>query len=184
MYVSEMQQGRPRKESDSPLSRPDKEWRTYDLLDELEIPYERIDHDKAMTIDACEVIDERLGATICKNLFLCNSKKDRYYLLMLPGDKRFQTKVISKQIGESRLSFAKEDAMERLLDITPGSVSIMGLMNDKAKEVTLLLDRDLLETEHIGCHPCINTASLRLKTKDILERFLPHTGHEPIVVDC
>lgn len=184
MYVSQMQQGRPGKEQHPSSQRPDKEWRTYDLLDQLGINYERIDHDKAMTIDDCDVIDERLGATICKNLFLCNSKKNRYYLLMLPGDKRFQTKAISKQIGESRLSFAKDDAMERLLDITPGSVSVMGLMNDKMKEVTLLLDRELLEAEHIGCHPCINTASLRIRTHDILERFLPHTGHKAIIVDC
>ena len=159
-----------------------KEIRTYDLLDRLGISYERIDHEPAMTMEACAAIDEALNATICKNLLLCNRQKTDFYLLMLPGDKVFKTSELSKKIGSSRLSFASGEHMEELLDITPGSVSVMGLMNDKENRVRLLIDQDVLQGEYIGCHPCINTSSLRMKTADLTEKILPAMGHEPTVV--
>ena len=153
--------------------RLDKETRTYDLLDELNIPFWRVDHEPAMTIDACADIEKVLGTSICKNLFLCNTQKTNFYLLVMPGDKKFQTKVVSKQLGVARLSFATEDFLLEFMDITPGSVSIMGLMNDKENRVRLLIDKDLLDNEFFACHPCINTSSMKMYTKDILEKFLP-----------
>lgn len=160
-----------------------KEVRVYDLLDELGIPFQRIDHEHVDTMEACDEIDRMLNATICKNLFLCNHQKTAFYLLMMPGDKKFQTKVLSKQIGSARLSFADAEHMEEYLDITPGSVSVMGLMNDSQNHVQLLIDREVLEGEYFGCHPCINTSSLRMKMEDILQKFLPAVHHEPIIVD-
>ncbi len=155
-----------------------KEVRTYDLLDQLNITYERIDHDATATIQSCHDIDKRLGIQICKNLFLCNTQKTNFYLLMMPGEKKFRTAVLSKEIGSARLSFAGPEFMEEFLDITPGSVSVLGLMNDKEHRVRLLIDEDVINNhEYIGCHPCINTASLKVKTSDILEKFLPHVGH-------
>ena len=130
-----------------------------------------------MTMEACAEIDKILDATVCKNLFLCNRQKTDFYLLMMPGDKPFKTKDLSAQIGSSRLSFASAEDMERYLDITPGSVSVMGLMNDKAHAVRLLIDADLLREERLGCHPCVNTASLNIAMQDILQKFLPATGH-------
>ena len=162
--------------------RLDKEIRVYDFLDSLGVIYQRIDHEAAMTMEACEEIDRMLEATICKNLLLCNRQETRFYLLMLPGDKVFKTKDLSAQIGSSRLSFAKEEYMEQYLDITPGSLSVLGLMNDKDKMVRLLIDEDVLTGEYIGCHPCINTSSLRLKTKDLVEKIIPAMEHEPIIV--
>ena len=159
-----------------------KEVRVYDLLDELQISYQRIDHEAAMTMEACAEIDAVLEATICKNLLLCNRQNTAFYLLMLPGDKSFKTSVLSKQIGSSRLSFADHKYMEEYLDITPGSVSIMGLMNDHDHHVELLIDEDVLKGEYIGCHPCINTASLRIKTKDMVEKIIPAMGHAPRIV--
>ena len=166
--------GRPENESD----RLDKEIRVYDLLDGLGIEYERVDHDTADTMEECPRIDEALGATICKNLFLCNAARKKFYLLMIVGDKKFVTKDISAQIGSSRLSFAPSEYMEEFLDITPGSVSVLGLMNDKEQKVQLVIDEDLLEGEYIGCHPCINTSSLKLKTKDLIDVIIPAMNHD------
>ena len=173
-----LEQGRPANCGD----RLPKEVRVYDLLDHLGVDYQRIDHEAAMTMEACAAIDEVLDATICKNLLLCNRQCTVFYLLLLPGDKPFKTSVLSKQIGSSRLSFAGAEYMERFLDITPGSLSILGLMNDKDMQVQLLIDEDVLKGEYFGCHPCINTSSLRLKTSDLMERIIPAMGHEPRIV--
>lgn len=159
-----------------------KELRTYDLLDSLGISYQRIDHEAMPTIEACHDVDRRLGIHICKNLFLCNTQKNRFYLLMMPGEKKFQTKIVSKQLGVARLSFAPEEYMEQLLDITPGSVSVLGLMNDREHQAQLLMDEDLLKEEFFGCHPCINTSSLKLATRDLIDIFLPAVEHTPVFV--
>ena len=162
--------------------RLEKEIRVYDFLDRLGVDYQRIDHEAAMTMDACVAIDEALGAAICKNLLLCNRQCTSFYLLMLPGDKPFKTSILSKQIGSSRLSFASGEYMERFLDITPGSLSVLGLMNDTDLQVQLLIDADLVSSDFIGCHPCINTSSLRLRTADLMQRIIPAMNHEPIIV--
>ena len=159
-----------------------KEIRSYDLLDSLGIFYQRIDHEAAMTMEACAAIDEILDATICKNLLLCNRQCTDFYLLMIPGNKTFKTSVLSKQIGSSRLSFAGAEYMEQFLDITPGSVSVLGLMNDHEGRVHLLIDEDVLKGEFFGCHPCINTSSLRLKTEDLVNKVIPAMGHELRIV--
>lgn len=160
-----------------------KEIRCYDLLDNLGVPYQRIDHEAAMTMEACAAIDAVLDATICKNLLLCNRQCTAFYLLMLPGGKVFKTSVLSKQIGSSRLSFASPEYMEKYLDITPGSVSVLGLMNDTEHHVQLLMDEDVLKGEYFGCHPCINTSSLRLATRDLMESILPAMDHVPRIVN-
>ncbi len=163
--------------------RLEKENRVYDLLDSLGIEYERVDHEEANTMEACAAIDEVLApAVICKNLFLCNSQKTKFYLLMIREDKKFLTKDISKQINSARLSFAPAEFMEQFLDITPGSVSVMGLMNDKENNVTLLVDEDVLKAEYFGCHPCINTSSLKLKVEDVFGPYLKAVNHEYTVV--
>lgn len=159
-----------------------KEQRVYDLLDRLEISYLRADHEAAMTMDACAEVDKALGVTMCKNLFLCNRQCTDFYLLLIPGDKPFKTKELSKQIGSSRLSFGSGEYMEQLLDITPGSLSLLGLMNDKENRVRLLIDEDVLKEPFMGCHPCINTSSLRLATADVLEKLIPAMGHTPTVI--
>ena len=174
----ELQKGRP---ADT-AGRLDKEIRTYDLLDRLGVEYERIDHEPAMTMEDCKEVDQLLEAVICKNLFLCNRQKTAFYLLMIPDTKVFHTKDLSAQIGSARLSFAKPEYMEEFLDITPGSVSVMGLMNDKEHRVQLLIDEDVLDGEYIGCHPCINTSSIRFKVKDLIEKVIPAVGHDFVKV--
>ena len=162
--------------------RLDKEIRCYDLLDQLGVAYQRIDHEAAMTMEACAEIDKVLDATICKNLLLCNRQNTAFYLLMIPGDKVFKTSVLSKEIGSSRLSFAKPEFMEEYLDITPGSVSVLGLMNDHDHHVQLLMDEDVLKGEYFGCHPCINTSSLRIRTSDLMEKIIPAMDHPARIV--
>ena len=174
----ELQKGRP---ADT-AGRLEKEIRTYDLLDRLGVEYERIDHEPAMTMEDCKEVDQLLEAVICKNLFLCNRQKTAFYLLMIPDTKVFHTKDLSAQIGSARLSFAKPEYMEEFLDITPGSVSVMGLMNDKEHRVHLLIDEDVLDGECIGCHPCINTSSIRFKVKDLIEKVIPAMGHDFVKV--
>ena len=160
-----------------------KEQRCYDLLDGLGVAYTRVDHDFADTIEACEAVEAVLGEKICKNLFLCNRQKTQFYLLMLEGEKVFKTRDLSKQLGVARLSFAEPADMEKYLDITPGSVSVLGLMNDPDNAVQLVIDRPIAESASIGCHPCINSSTLAIATADILEKFLPAVHHPPILVD-
>ena len=173
-----LQEGRPM----DCAGRLDKEIRCYDFLDKLGVAYQRIDHAPAMTMEVCAAIDEVLDATICKNLLLCNRQCTSFYLLMIPGNKHFKTTELSHQIGSSRLSFAAPEYMEAFLDITPGSLSILGLMNDKDMKVQLLIDEDVLKGEYIGCHPCINTSSIRIKTADLEQKVIPAMGHAPRIV--
>lgn len=166
------------------VGRQDREIRVYRFLDELGIEYERTDHpdEPATTMEACEKIDAVLDVKICKNLFLCNRQKTSFYLLIMPGDKPFKTKELSKQMGISRLSFAGEEFMTEYLDLYPGSVSVLGLMNDREKRVQLVIDEDVLKEEYFGCHPCVNTSSLKLRTKDLTEKVIPALGANPITV--
>lgn len=174
----ELYKGRP----ESAEGREAKEMRVYDLLDSLGISYERTDHEPADTMEACNSIDAVLDVIICKNLFLCNRQKTNFYLLMMPGDKPFKTKELSAQINSSRLSFAAAEDMEKYLDIRPGAVSIMGLMNDTENHVKLLVDEDVLKDGYVGCHPCVNTSSLKLKTKDVFDIYLKAVHHDKTVV--
>lgn len=163
--------------------RLEKEMAVYERLNRLGIRYQRVDHEAAATMEACQEIDRLLGVEMCKNLLLCNSQKTSFYLLLMPGDKKFKTKDLSKQIQSARLSFAGEEYMEKFLNISPGAVSILGLMNDSENRVRLLIDREILEAEYLGCHPCVNTSSLKIQMRDVLEKFLPDAGHDWTMVD-
>ncbi len=154
-----------------------------ETLEKLGIPYERVDHEAAYTMEALRDTEEKLGEKICKNLFLCNRQETDFYLLLMPGDKPFKTKYLSKQLETARLSFGNETYMEEFLHTTPGSASVLGLMFDKDKRVRLVIDKEVYGAEYLCCHPCDNTATLKMKTKDVLEKFLPFTGHVPTVVE-
>ena len=160
-----------------------KEMETYDILEKLDIPFQRVDHYPVATTEDCAEIEAVLGMEICKNLFLRNGSKTEFFLLVLPGGKKFVTRDVSRQIGSSRLSFGEADYMEEFLNVTPGSASILGLMYDKVHKINLLVDREIAESEYICCHPCINTSTLKIKTADILEKFLPYTGHKPTILE-
>ena len=173
-----LQHGRP----ENMTERLKKEQKVYELLDLLHIEYDRVDHAPAMTMEDCKEVDEILQSMVCKNLFLCNRQETAFYLLMIPDTKVFHTKDLSAQIGSARLSFAKPEYMEKFLDITPGSVSVLGLMNDKEHQVKLLIDEEVLDSEYFGCHPCINPSSLRMRTADLIEKVLPAMEHDFVKV--
>ena len=164
--------------------RNDREIRTYAFLDSLGVKFDRTDHPDtpATTMEVCAEVDAVLDVKICKNLFLCNRRKTKFYLVVMPGDKPFKTKELSGQMGISRLSFGDESRMEELLDLHPGSVSVLGLMNDKEHRVQLVIDEDVLREEYFGCHPCENTSSIRFKTADLTDKILPALGVEPVLV--
>ena len=163
---------------DSMEGRQDREVRAYKLLNELGIDFVRTDHpdEPATSMEVCEKVDAILGVKICKNLFLCNRQKTNFYLLVMPGDKPFKTKELSGQLGISRLSFGEPQFMEQFLDLQPGSVSVLGLMNDHDHSVRLLIDEDVLEEDQFGCHPCMNTSSIRFATRDLIDKILPAIG--------
>lgn len=175
----EVFQGRPA----DVTGRLEKEIAVYDLLDQLDIPFRRVDHDHADTMEMCQEIDQALGQDICKNLFLCNRQKTQFYLLCMMPDKPFHTKDLSAQIHSARLSFAPEELLWELLHCTPGSATVLGLANDTEHRVQLLIDREVYNAPYFSCHPCICTSTLRLKTADVLEKLLPAAGHEPMVVE-
>ena len=164
--------------------RSEREKRAYAFLDRLGVEFDRTDHPEqpATSMEVCAEVDAILGVHICKNLFLCNRQKTSFYLLVMPGDKPFKTKELSGQMGVSRLSFGDEEAMVRFLDLHPGSVSVLGLMNDREKRVQLVIDEDVLKEELFGCHPCENTSSIRFATKDLTEKILPALGIRPVIV--
>ena len=177
MTISPVYSGRPKEIRDF------LEQRVYDLLDELNIPYERVAHDAAYDMGACVVISKVLGVRICKNLLLTPRNRSAFYLLAMPDDLPFRTADFSKIIGSSRLSFATEEDLRDLLGVQIGSASVLGLMNDTEHRVTLAMERRVADAEWFGCHPCRNTSSLRLKTSDLLHVFLPHIGCTPVIVD-
>lgn len=167
------------------VGRLQKEIRCYDFLDSLGVEYYHVDHRDmpADTMEACVAIDKVLDCVICKNLFLCNRQKTQFYLLMMPANKPFKTKDLSAQINSARLSFADAEFMQQFLDITPGAVSVLGLMNDKDNAVNLLVDKDVLNSEYIGCHPCVNTTSLKIKTADVFDKLINATNHNKTIVE-
>ena len=167
----------------APQSASERATASFALLDELGISYRRIEHDHAETMELCAAISDKLGVRICKNLFLCNRQQTAFYLLTMPEDKPFYTKDLSHQINSARLSFAPAEKMEELLGCTPGSASVLGLKNDAEHQVRLLMDKEVYDAEWFACHPCDNTGSLKFKTCDLLEKFLPHTGHVPEIVE-
>lgn len=161
----------------------DKEKVCYDALENLSIGFERVSHEHIGSIEGLFEVEEALGCKILKNLFLCNQQKTDFYLLIMPGDKPFKTKFLSPQLGCSRLSFAPGEFMEELLCCTPGSASVLGLLFDKGLRVRLVLDKDILKSEYFGCHPCDNSSSLKIKTADVTEKFIPSTHHTPSYVE-
>ncbi len=160
-----------------------KEMESYLFLEENGIEYIRAEHDEASTIELCEEIEKVIDAKICKNLLLCNRQQTKFYMLLIPGDMVFKTKYLSAQINSARLSFAGGEQMEKLLNVSPGSLTVLSLMYDKDKEVELLIEKNIFKEKYFGCHPCVNTASVRFLTSDLKEKVLPALGREYTIVD-
>ncbi len=168
---------------DNAAARDPRERRCYEFLDRLGVPYRRADHEPAATMELCREIEQSLGCPICKNLLLTNRQQTDFYLLLMEGDKVFKTKYLSKALGCARLSFASDEQMLELVDITPGSLSVLGLLNDPEKRVRLVIDKPVLRQPEIGFHPCLNTSTLAVSMGDFTGSVLPALGHELTVVE-
>ena len=179
MYISRPYRGKP-KDLDK---RQEKERKCYEFLEKIGIDYEVVDHEEASDMDKCLEIETVLGVKICKNIMLCNRQETIFFIFMMPGDKKYVTKDVSKKIGMSRLSFAKEEHLKDYLNVTPGSVSVLGLLNDIDNRVELVIDRDVIGQNHIRCHPCVNTSTLKIKTDDFLTRIIPALNKEALIID-
>ena len=158
--------------------RAEREKAVYEFLAGTGVNYCRMDHAPTVTMEECAERGKKLGIVISKNIFLCNTQKTRFYLLVMPASKRYVTRIFSREIGSARLSFAPPEAMEKMLGCSPGSASVMGLLFDRENRVSLYFDRDVLRQEWFGCHPCINTTSLKFRMTDFTEKVLPALGHE------
>lgn len=154
----------------------------YDTLNELNIPFQKIDNEAITSMEECEDVENALGVEIRKSIFLCNRTKSEFYLLVMPSKKRFNTKMFSEKVVCSRTSFASTEHLKSVLGLTPGSITIMGLVNDRSHTVQLVIDSEIVNEEWFGCNAGLNTSHIKLKTRDLLDIFLKHTGHKPIVV--
>ena len=161
----------------------DKEMQSYLFLEENGVEYIRAEHDEAATIELCESVEKIINAKICKNLLLCNRQQTDFYMLLIPGDMPFKTKYLSKQIGSARLSFASGEQMTELLNVTPGSLTVLSLMFDKEQKVRLLIEKNVFNDEFFACHPCVNTATVKFSTADLKDKVLPELLHEYTIVD-
>lgn len=179
MLIKEMKAVRP----DLNAERSMNEVKVYDFLDKAGIKYMRADHEAVFNMESCLEIEEAMNCKICKNLFLCNRQKTKFYFLIMPGYKKLDVKALSEQTGFSRLSFANAEDLKKYLDIEPGSASVLCLINDIGNYVRLLADREVLAQDFMCCHPCVNTSTIKIKTEDIIKKLLKKTGHDITVVN-
>lgn len=161
----------------------EKEMLSYLFLEDNGVDYIRAEHDEAATIELCEQVEKVIDAKICKNLLLCNRQQTDFYMLLIPGDLPFKTKYLSAQINSSRLSFASGEQMEEMLNVTPGSLTVLSLMFDKEKRIRLLIEKSVFDEEFFACHPCVNTATVRFSVNDLKQKVLPALGREYTVVE-
>lgn len=176
-FISEISTTAPKKGTNATKDK------VFALLDKLHIPYERVENDVVETMEECKEIDQALGTEIRKSIFLCNQKKTSFFLVVMPAEKQLDTGALEKKLGVSHLSFASGELMEKHLGTKPGSASIMGLINDEDEYVQLIMDKEVADEEWFGCNPGINTDHLKIKTQDLLKKFLPRIYHKAKIVE-
>ena len=161
----------------------DKTEKVLDTLGHLGIEYELCRHEPVKTIDDCRAAEEQLHALMPRNVFLCTANKKSHALLLIRPKVAFKTSLVSRQAGMSRLSFAPEEDVERLLGTYPGAVSPLGLIFDINHEVKFLMDRELLKEESLLFHPLRSDMSLKMNTQAFTQKFLKALGYELNCVD-
>lgn len=149
----------------------------YRTLTRLSIPFQRVENDPAVTMEDCQAIDDRLQMQTVKTLFLCNRQQTAFYLFVTPGDKPFRTKDFSSALGISRVSFASPEQLERLMGTVVGSATVFSALLASAREVRVVFDRVLADSEWYGCTDGTTTGYMKLRTRDVIDRLLPYTAH-------
>ena len=160
----------------------DTQRKVYAALERLGIPFARIDNDPAVTMEDCAAVDAALGVPTVKTLLLCNRQQTMFYLYVMPGDKPFVTKDFGAALQISRVSFAPAEMLHEFLGTEVGATTPLSLVADPEHRVRLVIDRAAVAPESIGCPDGTTTCYMRLATADLLEKYLPATGHEPTFI--
>ena len=156
---------------------------TYKALAQLKISFERVDTDEAVTMDDCVLIDQKLNMKMVKTLFLCNRKKTIFYLFITTGEKAFDTKNFSNALGISRVSFGPAEMMEEMLGNKVGAATVFGTLLDLDRDVQVIIDKEVADEEYYGCSDGTTTCYMKIRTEDIMNRFLPFAKHKPVIVE-
>lgn len=151
--------------------------KVYETLEKLQIPFERVDTDEAITMEDCVAIDEKLDMNMVKTLFLCNRQKTEFYLFITVGSKPFRSKDFSNALEVARVSFAPAEMMEIMLGTKIGAATVFSSLLDVENRVKIVFDKEVLAEEWYGCSDGTTTGYMKIKTEDICQKFLPFTGH-------
>jgi len=177
LYVSEIVNEKP-KEFENETQRM-----IYEALEELKIPFDRVENDFMISMEDCEAVNKKMNTRMAKNLFLCNRQKTEFYLFITKDNKHFNTKIFSKAMGISRVSFAPEETLTEYLGTKIGATTIFSLVYDKDCKVHLVIDKDVLEEKFHACNDGTNNAHIKITTKDLMEKYLKYTKHEPVIIE-
>jgi Ala-tRNA(Pro) deacylase len=151
--------------------------KVYEMLKELGIEYEMMEHPAVFTIEEMDQLGITEKGGVCKNLFLRDEKGKRHFLVVLEKDKTADLKKIRDQIGSTRLSFASADRLAKHLKLTQGEVTPLGVINDEAHAVEVVLDKDIQGKDSLGFHPNTNTATVWISFDDLM-KYLNHFGNK------
>ena len=154
----------------------------YEFLESNGIAYERHDHPPVFTCDDVNRLIPDLPGAKTKNLFICDGKGKQHFLVSVPDEKSVDLTSLGEALGVKRLRFASANRLATHLKLEPGAVTILGVMNDTAGTVQVVVDQSLWEADALQCHPLVNTATL-VVSQDNLRRFLARTGHQATVLD-
>lgn len=155
----------------------------YNTLNQLHIPFERVDTDEAITMEDCTSIEKRLNMKMVKTLFLCNRQQTDFYLFITVGSKPFHSKDFSTALNISRVSFAPSKYLETMLGTKIGAATVFSSLLDAENNVRIIFDKDVLSEEWYGCSDGTTTGYMKIRTDDILKTFLPFTNHTPLIIE-
>ncbi len=157
--------------------------KVYQTLEQLHIPFERVDTDEAITMEDCVLIDAKLNMKMVKTLFLCNRQQTNFYLFITAGDKPFHSKEFSNALGVARVSFAPAEKMETMLGTKIGAATVFSALLDSDRKVQIVFDKDILAEEWYGCSDGTTTGYMKVRTNQIVHEFLTYTNHTPAIID-
>ena len=150
----------------------------YETFARLGIPFGRVDTDPGLTMEDCQHIDRKIGVRIVKTIFLCNRQQTAFYLYVTTDDKPFVTREFCGALGIPRVSFASAEKLEELTGVKVGATTVLSAILPSAASVQLVMDRDVAESEWFACTDGTATCFVKIRTKDLLDKYLPASGHD------
>lgn len=155
----------------------------YEALEKLQIPFQRVDTDEAITMEDCVTIDEKLDMNVVKTLFLCNRQQTVFYLFITVGNKPFHSKAFSNTLDVARISFAPAEQMESILGTKIGAATVFSSLLDTENKVRIVFDKEVIAEKWYGCSDGTTTGYMKVRTEDICKKFLPYTNHTFSVIE-